>query len=167
MAASTIRWVNYSWTDRLAGSATVLPWTKANNVIFGLMPFRSSWQARELTCLQAVKLAIGRACSQGHSLMSFSAIHSYRNQLCMRQRRCRGRSPQAEEVGEELRPHLRHFPPRGIGVETIEEGGVDHDFGGLRTDERKSADCARLLRYFAGGFPRAFLNIVMKAVTDS
>ena len=27
--------------------------------------------------------------------------------------------------------------------------------------------CATLLRYFAGGFPSAFLNMVMKAVTDS
>ena len=33
---------------------------------------------------------------------------------------------QAVLVGEELRAHLRHLPAGDVGVEAIEEGGVDH-----------------------------------------
>ena len=39
-----------------------------------------------------------------------------------------------------------------------------------RVDQATKAEppfCATLLRYFAGGLPSAFLNMVMKAVTDS
>ena len=46
---------------------------------------------------------------------------------------------------------------------------LDRDRGAFayRQENQDPAFCMTLSRYFAGGFPSAFLNIVIKAVTDS
>jgi hypothetical protein len=96
--------------------------------------------------------------------------------------------PFGSQLGYELKPaHARHAeiedekiggtfvqqPVNGFTVAAsplaVSSSTVDRSCrspqGGCRHQD--PVFCVTLLRYFAGGFPSAFLNIVIKAVTDS
>jgi hypothetical protein len=65
------------------------------------------------------------------------------------------------------RTHSAHDSRSANGVATFTQLASGSWGVQLRRKTRYPLFCVTLLRYLAGGFPSAFLNMVIKAVTDS